>query len=114
MVPLSEYRKSLGLTLAQTASELGLSDKSVGWLSEIENGKRDASLRLALRIERWSVGKVSASSVNAEIRAGQVSGDGPDLQGGGSSVDDAAVVAPGPTCGADKSVAVFSPAEDVA
>lgn len=47
---------------------LGLSPSSKGWLSEIENGKRDASLRLALRIERWSKGKVKAASVCAELR----------------------------------------------
>lgn len=47
---------------------LGLSRSSKSWLSEIENGKRDASLRLALRIERWSKGKVKAASVCSELR----------------------------------------------
>ena len=64
---LTEFRKSKGLTLAQMAAELGISEKSVGWLSEIENGRRDASLRLALRIESWSKGSVAAGSVNKEL-----------------------------------------------
>lgn len=102
---LTDHRKALGLTLAQTAAELGLSEKSVGWLSDIENGKRDASLRLALRIEAWSAGKVPAWSVSKELAAHRerLSANGDD-----------AVVAPGADRGAEKSLAVFSPAEDAA
>lgn len=92
----SEHRKSLGLTLAETARQLGLSAKSVGWLSDIENGKRDASLRLALRIERWSGGRVPAASVCREFES------------------HGHTMAPAPDPGAEKSVAVFSPAEDAA
>ncbi|NWE53683.1 helix-turn-helix transcriptional regulator [Brevundimonas sp. P7753] len=66
---LAQHRAALGLSLEQCAVALGLSPSSKGWLSEIENGKRDASLRLALRIERWSGGAVSAASVCAELRA---------------------------------------------
>ena len=66
---LAHHRAALGLSLEQCAVALGLSPSSKGWLSEIENGKRDASLRLALRIERWSGGAVSATSVCAELRA---------------------------------------------
>lgn len=66
---LVEHRTSLGLSLEQCAIALGLSPSSKGWLSEIENGKRPASLRLALRIEAWSKGKVPASSVCPEIDA---------------------------------------------
>lgn len=65
---LTEYRTDLGLTLEQCAVQLGLSPSSKGWLSEIENGHRDASLRLAIRIERWSKGAVPAASVCAELR----------------------------------------------
>lgn len=61
------HRASLGLSLEQCAVALGLSPSSKGWLSEIENGKRPASLRLALRIERWSDGKVPAGSLCAEL-----------------------------------------------
>lgn len=66
---LAQHRKTLGLSLEQTAVALGLAPTSKGWLSEIENGKRDASLRLALKIERWSDGAVPASSVCGELRA---------------------------------------------
>lgn len=65
----AQHRKALGLSLEQAAIALGLAPTSKGWLSEIENGKRDASLRLALKIERWSAGAVPASSVCAELRA---------------------------------------------
>lgn len=65
---LTAIRTERGLTLAQLAVELGLSASSAGWISEIENGKKDASLRLALRIERWSGGRVPAQSVCAELR----------------------------------------------
>ena len=87
------------MTLAQTAAALGLSEKSVGWLSDIENGKRDASLRLALRIEAWSDGKVPAWSVSKELAAHREK-----LSAGG----DAQVLAPGSDPGAEKSLAVFS------
>lgn len=66
---LAQHRKDRGLSLEQTAVDLGLAPTSKGWLSEIENGKRDASLRLALKIERWSEGAVPASAVCAELRA---------------------------------------------
>jgi len=99
---LAELRRERGLTLAQLCPLLGLSETSVGWLSDIENGKRDASLRLALRIQRWSSGKVTAASVNAEIRAAEA--DKPGLSsvdhGGGSGGDDPALVAPGADAGA--------------
>ncbi len=64
----ADFRRERGLTLAQTCAELELSEKSVGWLSDIESGKRDASLRLALRIQRWSGGAVTAESVCSELR----------------------------------------------
>lgn len=64
---LADYRAARGLTLEQMAIELGLSAKSRGWLSEIERGVTDASLRLALRIERWSGGEVLAGSVCKEM-----------------------------------------------
>jgi transcriptional regulator with XRE-family HTH domain len=70
VMTLTDFRASLGLSLEQCAIALGLSAASKSWLSEIENGKRDASLRLALRIERWSDGAVSAASICAELRGG--------------------------------------------
>lgn len=65
---LAQHRSARKLSLAQCAVELGLSPTSASWLSEIENGRREASLRLALRIERWSGGSVTAASVCRELR----------------------------------------------
>lgn len=64
---LASYRKERGLTLAEAATELGLSRTSKSWLCEIEAvpRKRDASLKLAMKIERWSGGQVPATSVCA-------------------------------------------------
>lgn len=64
---LARHRTSLGLSLEDCARALGLSPTSKGWLSEIENGKRHASLRLALRIEAWSEGRVPAHTVCPEV-----------------------------------------------
>ena len=64
---LAEFRADQGMTIEQCAVALGLAPSSQSWLSEIEAGKRDASIRLALKIEAWSGGKVSAASVNREI-----------------------------------------------
>ena len=66
---LAQHRANRKLSLEECAVQLGLSPSSKGWLSEIENGKRDASLRLALRIEKWSKGKVKAASVCRELRS---------------------------------------------
>jgi transcriptional regulator with XRE-family HTH domain len=79
--PLETYRKGLGLTQGQTAIALGLSASSVSWISEIENGRRDASPRLALRIEHWSGGAVKAADVCGELRFDHVT---PGLTGGAS------------------------------
>lgn len=103
MSSLKEFRTGLGLSLEQTAVALDLKPTSASWLSEIENGKRDASLRLALRIERWSAGVVPAGSVCKEL-AGH---DAPP-------VGDGDVVAPPDTHGAGKSVAVFPSVERAA
>lgn len=67
MTTLADFRAERGLTLEQMAIELELSAKSRGWLSEIERGVTDASLRLALRIQRWSGGRVTAGSVCKEL-----------------------------------------------
>lgn len=72
---LAQYRAERGLSLEQCAVELGLSPTSKGWISEIERGDRPASLRLALRIERWSSGAVKAASLNpaAELKGEETS-----------------------------------------
>lgn len=87
MSTLRNYRTGAGLSLEQAAIALDLRPSSASWLSEIENGKRDASLRLALRIERWSDGVVTAASVCAELRA-----DKPGLHGDDPRVDDVVTV----------------------
>jgi transcriptional regulator with XRE-family HTH domain len=61
---LAAYRKALGLTQEECARALGITSK--GYISGIESGDRRASLKLALRIERWSRGKVRADSLNPE------------------------------------------------
>ena len=100
----ASFRAERGITLEQCAIELELSPSSKGWLSEIENGRKDASLRLALRIERWSGGEVTAASVNAEIRGTDGGSDKPGLSADGHdgepSLDDATVVAPDAAAGA--------------
>lgn len=99
----ADYRTQRGLTLQQAALELGLSATSAGWLSEIENGKRDASLRLALRIERWSEGQVSAASVCSELR------DEPGSQDDApAAMNDGATVPDAPAEGAEKNERNFS------
>ena len=66
---LASFRKSRGLSQEECATELGLSATSKGWISEIEAHERDpsvgrpASLKLALKIERWSGGKVKAADI---------------------------------------------------
>lgn len=66
---LASFRKSLGLSQEECATALGLSATSKGWISEIEAHEqnpetgRPASLKLAMKIERWSGGKVRAADI---------------------------------------------------
>jgi len=66
---LASFRKSLGLSQEECATKLGLSATSKGWISEIEayaldtKEGRPASLKLAMKIERWSGGKVKAADI---------------------------------------------------
>lgn len=62
---LESYRKSLGLTQAAFAKALGL--RSKGSISMIESGARPASFRLALKIQNFSEGAVSASTLRPDI-----------------------------------------------
>lgn len=73
---LASYRRELGLSQEDLALQLGLSATSKGWISEIETGARPASLRLALKIERWSSGAVSAAELSP-IAADLARGDRP-------------------------------------
>lgn len=71
---LSTFRKSRGLSQEECAKELGLKPSSKSWISDIENGERKASLKLALKIERWSGGQIAASTIS-DIAA-EVEGQG--------------------------------------
>lgn len=61
---LATYRKLLGLSQEACARQLGITSKS--YISAIESGDRQASLRLALRIEQWSKGRVRAADLHPE------------------------------------------------
>lgn len=101
-IPLAKYRAERDLTLAEMAVELGLKPSNRGWLSEIENGKKDASVRVAIRIERWSGGRVTADSVCAELARDRGAIGGQDGQGAGSDVVEP-TLAPESGLGAGKS-----------
>lgn len=101
-IPLAKYRAERDLTLAEMAVELGLKPSNRGWLSEIENGKKDASVRVAIRIERWSGGRVTADSVCAELARDRAAIGGQDGQGGVSDVVEP-TLAPEAGLGAGKS-----------
>lgn len=58
---MREQRESRSLSQEQFAIALGLQSK--GYVSRIESGEITPSLRLALRIERWSAGRVRAESL---------------------------------------------------
>lgn len=62
---LAKYRSDRGLSQEDLAKALGL--KSKGYISDIEAGKRRASPRLAVRIEKWSEGHVSAERLNPAV-----------------------------------------------
>lgn len=64
----AEFRIARGWKLTELCVALGLSPSSKGWLSEIENGRRDASVLLAVKIEKLSGGEVPASSLCAALR----------------------------------------------
>ena len=56
-----------GLTLDQLATLLGM--RSRGRLSEMERGEKPVPVHLALKIETWSGGLISASSLNSDVAA---------------------------------------------
>lgn len=63
---ITEYRKSLSLTLEEFAIALGL--KSKGQMSDIENAGK-CSVAVALAIERHSGGLLDAADLNADVAA---------------------------------------------
>ncbi len=56
IMSLRKYREEIGLTLRQLANELGYS--SASYLSEVENGKKQASGQLSRRVREHSKDKV--------------------------------------------------------
>lgn len=60
---LAAVRTKLGLSQEAFAVELGLKPSSKSWICDIEGGKRPASLRLAMKIEQYTNGEVSAASI---------------------------------------------------
>ena len=58
---LKAYREGRGLSQEECANALGLRSKS--YISEIETGAKPASLKLALKIERWSGGSIRAAEL---------------------------------------------------
>jgi len=63
---LAEYVHSRNLTTTAVAKELGIS-QPFAW--RMIKGDKFASVDLALRIEKWSRGKVKASEVNKTLAA---------------------------------------------
>lgn len=61
---LESFRRRRGLSQTQLAQELGL--RSKGYISRIENRTQACPLRLALKIERFTEGQVTARSLCAE------------------------------------------------
>lgn len=62
---VSELRKSLSLSQQGFADLLGLSSKS--YVCELENSGK-CSVRVALEIERLSDGKISAETLNPDVK----------------------------------------------
>ncbi|MDZ4375109.1 MAG: helix-turn-helix transcriptional regulator [Phenylobacterium sp.] len=65
MSPAS-FRKFRGRSQAQFAIELGLSERSKGYISRLEAGATPWPLHLALRLEKISDGMVPAASICAQ------------------------------------------------
>lgn len=63
---LKTYREGRGLSQEACAAELGLRSKS--YICEIETGAKPASLKLALKIERWSEGQIPAATLSPAAR----------------------------------------------
>jgi len=57
----SEWRKKAGMTLEELSQKLGFEK---GYLSEVENGKKPGSLRLAKAYFNVSKGEVTLSDFN--------------------------------------------------
>lgn len=58
-------RQELGLSQVEFAARIGLTSK--GHMSEIERGKAQPSVRVALEIEKLSEGRLPAASLNDDV-----------------------------------------------
>ncbi len=61
---LATYRKQLGISQEACARALGI--KSKAYICRIEREPKAASLKVAMRIEKWSGGKVRADTLSKE------------------------------------------------
>lgn len=59
--PLATYRRKRGLSQAKVAAAIGL--RSKGHVSDLERGRVPITLKLALRIQKWSDGEVKAAEL---------------------------------------------------
>lgn len=62
---ISELRAELGLSLEAFAKAVGLSSK--GYAHGLEQGTETCSVRVALKIEELSGGRIPASTLNADV-----------------------------------------------
>ncbi len=93
---LAQYRAHRGVSLEQAALEIGLSRKSRGHLSRIENGA-PASIGLALRIEGWSNGVVPAATIVSEKNAAALLASVERARDAAAGSDDQSVIPQRPT-----------------
>ena len=80
---LSDYLVLGRITRAAFARTLGTSK---GYLSDIINGKRRASLDMALKIQAETKGAVTPSEIDAPWQANNPPGGGGDDGGGGAKL----------------------------
>jgi transcriptional regulator with XRE-family HTH domain len=62
---ITALRKEMALSLEAFAGLLGL--KSKGHLSQLERGEQTPSVRVALKIEQVSGGRISAATLNPDV-----------------------------------------------
>lgn len=62
---LESFRKGRGLSQVELAKALGLRSKS--YISDIERGRQQCSVRLALKIQTFSDGEVLAHTLRPDI-----------------------------------------------
>jgi len=66
LMDLATLRKQRNLSQEDLAALLGV--RSKGYISDIEKAQRPASLRVALLIEAWSGGVITAESLSPKVK----------------------------------------------